>query len=95
MEQVLQETCFPHTADVDMSSAIFTIAPEVLDRLKIPEIDGMFASVRATLCKLRDDRESICSSILIMPLAEGKKILCEVFMGGAIGTHFTAEAKFF
>lgn len=73
----------PHTHDLDICNAVFTIVDQLVARLDIRD-RALYGAELETLSRIRNDRTTVIQEELRMPLADGKKLLCAMLGGSGI-----------
>eukprot|EP00435_Cladocopium_sp_Y103_P030280 s3264_g7.t1 len=78
--QRAQMYLFKGTHDLDIENSLFTLLPQLLEKLQLqPSIPE---EIDTTLQRCRLERAAVCSETLHMTLAAGKHALVSVFYGG-------------
>eukprot|EP00435_Cladocopium_sp_Y103_P038419 s1353_g10.t1 len=72
----------PHTHDLDIASSMFTLLPQLVEKLDMqPPLPDASKKVME---RIRRERAELCENDLQVSKAEGKRILTAVFNGGSI-----------
>jgi hypothetical protein len=83
MPQILQESFFGDTSDMDVKNAIFTFLYQICVKLLLDD-EAVWEPQMTLLRNLAMKRDNLVKNVLKLPLAEGKHVLMTVVGGGAI-----------
>lgn len=81
----VQQVLLPETRDLDIENSLFTIMPQLLQKMELDP--GMPAETWEALEACWKDRSGLCSSKLQTSTIEGKQLLVSMFYGGGCPKH--------
>ena len=85
LDQLLQEALAPHTCDLDIVSAMFSIIVQMIDRLQLTH-RHVYDNEIKLITRLAFNRGEICRDELKVIASEGKELLFNAFCGASIAT---------
>ena len=83
LEQLLQEAWVPHTCDLDIVCAMFSLIAQMICRLQLQSIHCYEREI-ALISRLAFQRDDICKDELKVGAAEGKELLFNALCGASI-----------